>query len=100
MEHIEQAGVHSGDSACSLPPYSLSEEMQDALWRVRAMAKALNGWPDEYRSPSRMARRCAEVNPRAAARCAFVSATGVPLAKIAARCMAGQSLADQAARGK
>ena len=103
MEHIEQAGVHSGDSACSLPPYSLSAELQDELRRqTTVMAKALGvvglmnvqfaiqGEADEA------VVYVLEVNPRASRTVPFVSkATGQPLAKIAARCMAGMKLADQ-----
>jgi len=106
MEHIEQAGVHSGDSACSLPPYSLPKSLQDELRRQTAeMAKALKvvalmnvqfaiqGEGDEA------VVYVLEVNPRASRTVPFVSkATGQPLAKIAARCMAGQTLASQ--RGK
>lgn len=106
MEHIEQAGVHSGDSACSLPPYSLSPALQDELRRQTAlMARALKviglmnvqfaiqGEGDDS------IVYVLEVNPRASRTVPFVSkATGQPLAKIAARCMAGQKLADQ--RGK
>ncbi|SPA25127.1 carbamoyl-phosphate synthase large subunit [Cupriavidus taiwanensis] len=103
MEHIEQAGVHSGDSACSLPPYSLSAETVAELKRqTAAMAKALNvvglmnvqfaiqqanGVDTVY---------VLEVNPRASRTVPYVSkATGMQLAKIAARCMAGQSLDEQ-----
>jgi carbamoyl-phosphate synthase large subunit len=103
MEHIEQAGVHSGDSACSLPPYSLSPELQDELRRqTTLMAKALKviglmnvqfaiqGRGDES------VVFVLEVNPRASRTVPYVSkATGQPLAKIAARCMAGQKLKDQ-----
>ncbi len=103
MEHVEQAGVHSGDSACSLPPYSLSLALQDELRRqTTLMAKALKvkglmnvqfaiqGEGDEA------VVYVLEVNPRASRTVPFVSkATGQPLAKIAARCMAGQKLADQ-----
>jgi carbamoyl-phosphate synthase large subunit len=106
MEHIEQAGVHSGDSACSLPAYSLSPALQDELRRqTTMMAKALNvvglmnvqfaiqGEGDEATV------YVLEVNPRASRTVPYVSkATGQPLAKIAARCMAGQTLADQKAR--
>jgi carbamoyl-phosphate synthase large subunit len=103
MEHVEQAGIHSGDSACSLPPYSLSASLQDELRRqTRLMARALNvkglmnvqfaiqtegGDPVVY---------VLEVNPRASRTVPFVSkATGQPLAKIAARCMVGQTLGQQ-----
>ncbi len=99
MEHIEQAGVHSGDSACSLPPYSLSQDIQDQLSdQVRAMAKALNvvGLMNTQFAIKDDEIYVLEVNPRASRTVPFVSkATGVPLAKIAARCMAGQSLEQQ-----
>jgi carbamoyl-phosphate synthase large subunit len=99
MEHIEEAGVHSGDSACSLPPYSLSVAMQDELRRQTvAMAKALNvvGLMNVQFAIQGETVYVLEVNPRASRTVPFVSkATGVPLAKIAARCMAGQSLAAQ-----
>jgi carbamoyl-phosphate synthase large subunit len=105
MEHIEQAGVHSGDSACSLPPFSLSSELQDELRRQTiALAHALkvvglmnlqfaiqthNGVDKVY---------VLEVNPRASRTVPFVSkAISLPLAKIAARCMAGRSLKEQGA---
>jgi carbamoyl-phosphate synthase large subunit len=103
MEHIEQAGVHSGDSACSLPPFSLCEEVQDELRRqTELMAKGLNvvGLMNvQFAIQGRGADSIVyvlEVNPRASRTVPFVSkATGLPLAKIAARCMAGRSLADQ-----
>src|SRR5690606_7955541 len=106
MEHIEEAGVHSGDSSCSLPPYSLKPGTQARLReQVTALARALDvvglmntqfavvvnsGGEDDI---------CLlEVNPRASRTVPFVSkATGMPLAKIAARCMAGRTLADQGA---
>jgi len=105
MEHIEQAGVHSGDSACSLPPFSLSREIQDELRRqTEMMARGLNvvglmnvqfaiqKTPEGQKDVVYVL----EVNPRASRTVPFVSkATGLPLAKIAARCMAGRSLADQ-----
>jgi carbamoyl-phosphate synthase large subunit len=107
MEHIEQAGVHSGDSACSLPPYSLSKEMQDELRRQTVvMARALkviglmnvqfaiqeqNGKQRVY---------VLEVNPRASRTVPYVSkAVSLPLARIAARCMVGQSLRSQGLDG-
>jgi carbamoyl-phosphate synthase large subunit len=100
MEHIEQAGVHSGDSACSLPPYSLSAEVQDELRRqTKLMARALNvcGLMNVQFAIQHDVVYVLEVNPRASRTVPFVSkATGLPLAKIAARCMAGQSLASQA----
>jgi carbamoyl-phosphate synthase large subunit len=105
MEHIEQAGVHSGDSACSLPPYSLSKRLQDELRRqTTLMAKALKvvGLMNVQfaiqgdASGDDAVVYVLEVNPRASRTVPFVSkATGQPLAKIAARCMAGQKLKDQ-----
>lgn len=103
MEHIEQAGVHSGDSACSLPPFSLSPELQEELRRQTvAMAKALKviGLMNVQFAIQHGAEGAVvyvlEVNPRASRTVPFVSkATSLPLAKIAARCMAGRSLADQ-----
>ncbi len=99
MEHIEEAGVHSGDSACSLPPYSLSVALQDELRRQTvAMAKSLNvvGLMNVQFAIQGETVYVLEVNPRASRTVPFVSkATGAPLAKIAARCMAGQSLAQQ-----
>jgi carbamoyl-phosphate synthase large subunit len=99
MEHIEEAGVHSGDSACSLPPFSLSAGMQNELRRQTvAMAKALNvvGLMNVQFAIQADTVYVLEVNPRASRTVPFVSkATGVPLAKIAARCMAGQTLAQQ-----
>jgi carbamoyl-phosphate synthase large subunit len=99
MEHIEQAGVHSGDSACSLPPYSLSPQLQDELRRQTvAMAKSLNvvGLMNVQFAIQGETVYVLEVNPRASRTVPYVSkATGVPLAKIAARCMVGQTLAAQ-----
>ncbi len=99
MEHIEEAGVHSGDSACSLPPYSLSKEIQDELRRqTKLMAKGLNvvGLMNVQFAIQNDVVYVLEVNPRASRTVPFVSkATGLPLAKIAARCMAGKSLASQ-----
>ncbi len=99
MEHVEEAGVHSGDSACSLPPFSLSADMQNELRRQTvAMAKELNvvGLMNVQFAIQGDTVYVLEVNPRASRTVPFVSkATGVPLAKIAARCMAGQSLAQQ-----
>lgn len=103
MEHVEQAGIHSGDSACSLPPYSLPKSLQDELRRQTiAMAQALKvkglmnvqfaiqGEGDDA------VVYVLEVNPRASRTVPFVSkATGQPLAKIAARCMVGQKLSEQ-----
>ena len=99
MEHIEQAGVHSGDSACSLPPYSLSEEIQNVMReQVKAMALELGvvGLMNTQFAVKDGEVYLIEVNPRAARTVPFVSkATGLPLAKIAARAMAGQSLSGQ-----
>jgi carbamoyl-phosphate synthase large subunit len=99
MEHIEEAGVHSGDSSCSLPPYSLTPVIQDELRRqVSLMAKELKviGLMNTQFAIQGDTVFILEVNPRASRTVPFVSkATGVPLAKIAARCMAGRSLAAQ-----
>ncbi len=109
MEHVEQAGIHSGDSACSLPPYSLPKNLQDELRRqTSVMAKALNvvglmnvqfaiqGDVARFGDADGAVIYVLEVNPRASRTVPFVSkATGEPLAKIAARCMVGQSLASQ-----
>jgi len=103
MEHIEQAGVHSGDSACSLPPYSLKAETVTELKRQSAaLAKALNvvGLMNVQfaiqEKDGQDVIYVLEVNPRASRTVPYVSkATGIQLAKIAARCMAGQSLASQ-----
>ncbi len=104
MEHIEEAGVHSGDSACSLPPFSLSADMQNELRRQTiAMARALNvvGLMNVQFAIQGETVYVLEVNPRASRTVPFVSkATGVSLAKIAARCMAGQSLAQQGVTGE
>lgn len=107
MEHIEEAGVHSGDSSCSLPPYSLSAKTQDELRRqVVELAKALKvvGLMNTQfaiqagEDGSDDIVYLLEVNPRASRTVPFVSkATGMPLAKIAARCMAGKTLAEQGA---
>jgi len=101
MEHIEQAGVHSGDSACSLPPYDLSAEIQDELRRqVEAMARELKviGLMNTQFAIKGDTVYVLEVNPRASRTVPFVSkATGRPLAKIAARCMVGKSLVEQSA---
>jgi carbamoyl-phosphate synthase large subunit len=106
MEHVEQAGVHSGDSACTLPPFSLSPQLQDELRRQTvAMAHGLEvvglmnvqfaiQFPQG--SDGEGVVYVLEVNPRASRTVPYVSkATGRPLAKIAARCMVGQSLASQ-----
>jgi len=103
MEHIEQAGVHSGDSACSLPPYSLSAQTVTELKRqTAAMAHALNvvGLMNVQFAIQNIDGKdviyVLEVNPRASRTVPFVSkATGIQLAKVAARCMVGQSLASQ-----
>jgi carbamoyl-phosphate synthase large subunit len=107
MEHIEQAGVHSGDSACSLPPYYLSKATVDELKRqTAAMAEGLNvvGLMNvqfaiqevEENGSKKDVIFVLEVNPRASRTVPFVSkATGIQLAKVAARCMAGQSLDEQ-----
>ena len=99
MQHIEQAGVHSGDSACSLPPYDLSEEIQNRLReQARALALELNvlGLMNIQFAIQGELIYVLEVNPRASRTVPFVSkAIGRPLAKIAARCMAGKSLEQQ-----
>ncbi len=99
MEHIEQAGVHSGDSACSLPPYDLAPALQDKLReQVAKMAEALGvrGLMNTQFAIQGDEIYVLEVNPRASRTAPFVSkATGYPLAKIAARVMAGQTLAQQ-----
>ncbi len=99
MEHIEEAGVHSGDSACSLPPFNLSEELQSQLRRQTiAMAKALKvvGLMNVQFAIQKGTVYVLEVNPRASRTVPFVSkATGLPLAKVAARCMTGRSLRKQ-----
>ncbi len=103
MEHIEQAGVHSGDSACSLPPYSLSAATVTEIKRQTvAMAAALNvvGLMNVQFAIQSVDGKdliyVLEVNPRASRTVPFVSkATGIQLAKVAARCMVGQSLASQ-----
>jgi len=103
MEHIEQAGVHSGDSACSLPPYSLSAATVTELKRQSAaMAGALNvvGLMNVQFAIQNIDGQdviyVLEVNPRASRTVPYVSkATGIQLAKVAARCMAGQTLASQ-----
>ena len=103
MEHIEQAGVHSGDSACSLPPFSLSPELQDELRRQTiVMARELrvvglmNVQFAIQNDQDKPVVYVLEVNPRASRTVPYVSkATGRPLAKIAARCMVGKSLQQQ-----
>ncbi|MBH1965720.1 MAG: carbamoyl-phosphate synthase large subunit [Comamonadaceae bacterium] len=108
MEHIEQAGVHSGDSGCSLPPYYLKQPTVDEIKRqTAAMAQALNviGLMNVQFAIQEQLQAdgskldviyVLEVNPRASRTVPFVSkATGIQLAKVAARCMAGQSLDEQ-----
>lgn len=99
MQHVEQAGVHSGDSACSIPPYSLSPAIQDEIRRqTAAMAKELKvvGLMNVQFAVQDDVVYVLEVNPRASRTVPFVSkATSVPLAKIGARVMAGISLAEQ-----
>ncbi|TPV78992.1 carbamoyl-phosphate synthase large subunit [Klebsiella pneumoniae] len=99
MEHIEQAGVHSGDSACSLPAYTLSKEIQDVMReQVQKLAFELQvrGLMNVQFAVKDNEVYLIEVNPRAARTVPFVSkATGVPLAKVAARVMAGKTLAQQ-----
>jgi carbamoyl-phosphate synthase large subunit len=109
MEHVEQAGIHSGDSACSLPPYSLPKQLQDEMRRqTKLMAQALGVvglmnvqfaiQGDTSGDGANAVVYVLEVNPRASRTVPFVSkATAQPLAKIAARCMVGQKLAAQAA---
>jgi carbamoyl-phosphate synthase large subunit len=109
MEHVEAAGIHSGDSACSLPPYTLSPALQDEMRRqATLMAKALkvvglmNVQFAIQGEGDAAVVYVLEVNPRASRTVPYVSkATGQPLAKIAARCMAGRKLTDQRdARGR
>jgi carbamoyl-phosphate synthase large subunit len=99
MQHIEQAGVHSGDSACSLPPYNLSDKVQDVMRdQIRKMAKGLNviGLMNTQFAIQGETVYVLEVNPRASRTVPFVSkATGIPLAKVSARCMVGKTLKAQ-----
>jgi carbamoyl-phosphate synthase large subunit len=101
MEHVEEAGVHSGDSACSLPPYSLTSHVERELRRqTTQLAKALKvvGLMNVQYAIQRGTVYVLEVNPRASRTVPYVSkATGLPLAMIAARCMAGKSLKEQRA---
>ncbi|HUH91554.1 MAG TPA: carbamoyl-phosphate synthase large subunit [Casimicrobiaceae bacterium] len=112
MEHIEQAGVHSGDSACSLPPFSLSRALQEELRRETvALAHGLDvvglmnvqyaiQFPDDENGGKGVVY-VLEVNPRASRTVPYVSkATGRPLAKIAARCMVGRTLREQGVAGE
>ena len=99
MQHIEPAGVHSGDSACSLPPHSIPMHLQDDIrQQMKVMAKALNvvGLMNAQFAVKGEDIYVLEVNPRASRTVPFVSkAIGEPLAKIAARCMVGQTLSEQ-----
>ena len=99
MQHIEQAGVHSGDSACSLPPYSLSQEVQDEMReqsRKMAIELGVVGLMNVQFAIKGDDVYVLEVNPRASRTVPFVSkCIGVSLAKVAARCMAGKSLEEQ-----
>jgi carbamoyl-phosphate synthase large subunit len=99
MEHIEQAGVHSGDSACTLPPHSLSKAIQDVMRdQVRKLALELGvvGLMNTQFAVKDGEVYLIEVNPRAARTVPFVSkATGIQIAKVGARCMAGKTLAEQ-----
>ena len=99
MEHIEQAGVHSGDSACSIPPYSLSGEIQDEMRRqmkVMGLELGVVGLMNCQFALRGDDIYILEVNPRASRTVPFVSkATGRPLASIAARCMSGKTLKQQ-----
>jgi carbamoyl-phosphate synthase large subunit len=98
MEHVELAGIHSGDSACTLPPPTLSKEVQDTIRKhTHAMAKELKvcGLMNVQFAVQAGTVYVLEVNPRASRTVPFVSkATGVPLAKLAALCMAGYKLKD------
>jgi len=102
MEHVEQAGVHSGDSACCLPPHSLASHVERELKRQTAqLARALKvvGLMNVQYAIQRDTVYVLEVNPRASRTVPYVSkATGQALAKIAARCMAGRSLREQGAQ--
>ena len=97
MEHIEEAGIHSGDSACSLPPHTLSKEIVEEIGRqTKQLAKALNvvGLMNVQFAVQDDDIYILEVNPRASRTVPFVAkATGLPIAKIAARVMAGEKLA-------
>jgi carbamoyl-phosphate synthase large subunit len=99
MQHIEQAGIHSGDSACSLPPYSLPADVQDKMREmVKAMALELGvvGLMNVQLAVQDGEIYVIEVNPRASRTVPFVSkCIGISLAKVAARCMVGQSLQSQ-----
>ena len=99
MQHIEQAGIHSGDSACSLPPYNLDKQLQDEMRdQITKMAHGLNviGLMNTQFAIQGKTVYVLEVNPRASRTVPFVSkATGIPLAKVSARCMVGKSLVEQ-----
>jgi carbamoyl-phosphate synthase large subunit len=101
MEHVEQAGVHSGDSACCLPPHSLASHLERELRRQTALlARSLKviGLMNVQFAIQRDTVYVLEVNPRASRTVPYVSkATGQPLAMIAARCMAGRTLREQRA---
>ena len=109
LQHVEAAGVHSGDSACSLPPYSLREDILDEVRRETVlMAKALGvvGLMNvQFAIKNAVTEHpivyVLEVNPRASRTVPFVSkATGVQLAKVAARCMVGDSIEKQGVQGE
>ncbi len=99
MQHIEQAGIHSGDSACSLPPYNLSAEVQDEIReQVKALALELGviGLMNTQLAYQDGELYIIEVNPRASRTVPFISkCIGISLAKVAARCMIGKKLKDQ-----
>ncbi|MBF0311022.1 MAG: ATP-grasp domain-containing protein, partial [Magnetococcales bacterium] len=104
MEHIEEAGVHSGDSACSLPPYSISPEVVAEIERqtiLMALALGVKGLMNVQFAVQGQDIFILEVNPRASRTVPFVAkATGVPFAKIAARLMAGEMLSDTGPRAR
>jgi carbamoyl-phosphate synthase large subunit len=104
MEHIEEAGIHSGDSACSLPPYSLSHEITEEIKRqTRALAKELGviGLMNVQFAVKKNEIYILEVNPRASRTIPFVSkATGVQLAKVAAKVMSGKKLGELGITGE
>ena len=99
MQHIEQAGIHSGDSACSLPPYSLSQSVQKEMKNIckkMALELGVRGLMNVQLALQDDKIYVIEVNPRASRTVPFVSkCIGLSLAKVAARCMVGQSLSDQ-----
>jgi carbamoyl-phosphate synthase large subunit len=104
MEHIEEAGIHSGDSACSLPPYSLSREITEEIKRqTKALAKEIEviGLMNVQFAVKKNEIYILEVNPRASRTIPFVSkATGVPLAKVAAKVMSGKTLRELGITGE